>query len=414
MPSGVLSLYPPSEMFCKHERGSAPTARLRSHLAATLLTVLLFGAGCRDAVSPDSVAGTPSGQFRTFTHNDSLAHGYLAPRRAQHSMVPTRAALNLSASEAMSVESVTPGYSISADQSQKITINLAGPVGTLSVIGNGAIECSGNYGQLIAYDANGNMLAASPLELIDPADCSPPWLPDNITHGAKGTVTVPVGIIAKVEITPFNPLYLPNGFSASQTYEVTLAEGTSAPCDSTGDPILDAPNIVPSLVNALKQSNPDATPGTGAKKEQAGAIFRRPDGTYFTFAAVDPNATECHVSLNTISPTPPASEPGAMLVAVYHTHPSGTNEKTYGCNPIEGKPQAQTLNDGLPVPRAAPNAQGGGSPGDWQAANQGFPHYTINKDGFLWRLDPNVPDQDRRKNPNKWNWKKAPPGCLKK
>ena len=401
-------------MFCKLERVGAPAAPLRSILAATLLTGLLFSAGCRDAVSPDSIADSPSTGFRTFTRNDSLAHGYLAPRRALRSIVPTRAALELSASEAMGVASVTPGYSVGAIQPQAITIGLVGPVGSLSVIGNGAIECSGNYGQLIAYDANGNMLAAAPLELIDPTDCSPPWLPDNITYGAKGTVTVAVGIIARVEITPFSPLYLPGGYNAIQTYDVTLAEGTVAPCDSTGDPILDASNIVPSLQNALKQSNPDATPGSGVKKEQGGAIFKRPDGTYFTFAALDPNATECHFDLTKISLTPPVSDSGAILVAVYHTHPSGTNEPTYGCTPVKGKPQAQTRNDGLPVPKAAPNTNGGGSPDDWGAANQGFPQYVINKDGYLWRLDPGVAESDRRRNTNKWNWKKAPPGCLKK
>lgn len=401
-------------MFCKHERAGAATAPLRSILAATLLTGLLFSAGCRDAVRPDNIADSPNTGYRTFTHNDSLAHGLLAPRRALRSVVPTRAALEVSPSEAMSVASVTPGYSMGAIQPQAITINLTGPVGQLSVVGNGAIECSGNYGQLIAYDANGNMLASAPLELIDPTDCSPPWLPDNITYGAKGTVTVPVGIIARVVITPFSPLYLPGGYNAIQTYDVSLAEGTVAPCDSTGDPILDAPNIVPSLQNALKQSNPDATPGTGAKKEQAGAIFRRPDGTYFTFAALDPNATECHFDFTKISLAPPVADSGAILVGIYHTHPSGTNEKTYGCRPIDGKPQAQTLNDGLPVPRARPNTNGGGSPADWDAANQVSPQYVINKDGFLWRLDPNVPERDRRKNPNKWNWKKAPPGCLKR
>ena len=88
-------------------------------------------------------------------------------------------------------------------------------------------------------------------------------------------------------------------------------------------------------------------------------------------------------------------------MAVYHTDPSGTNEPTYGCSSKGGKPQAQTLNDGLPVPKALPNSNGGGSPSDWGAANQGFPPYVINKDGFLWRLDPDVPEQDRRKNRNK-------------
>lgn len=179
-------------MFCKHERAGAATVLLRSILAAALLTGLLLSVGCRDTVSPDSLADSPSNGFRIFTHDDSLAHGYLGARRALRSIVPTIAALEVSTSEAMSVASVTPGYSMGATQPQTITIDLAGPVGELSVVGNGAIECSGNYGQLIAYDANGNMLAAAPLELIDPTDCSPPWLPDNITYGAKGTVTVPV------------------------------------------------------------------------------------------------------------------------------------------------------------------------------------------------------------------------------
>ena len=86
-------------------------------------------------------------------------------------------------------------------------------------------------------------------------------------------------------------------------------------------------------------------------------------------------------------------------MGTYHTHPSSTNEPTYGCPGF-----SQVPGDGLPVPKADPNSPvaGGGSTDDWNMTNQGFPVYSITKTGRIYRLDPNTPVADRGKNPNKW------------
>ena len=185
-----------------------------------------------------------------------------------------------------------------------------------------------------------------------------------------------------------------------------------ASCPPVGDARLDSPAVVKGLTDALANSNPNATPGTGMKHEQGGAIFRRPDGTYFTVPAIDPSATECHFDPLTISAAPPANEPGALLEAIYHAHPSSKGEDTYGCLSKKGVHMAQHLGDHLPIPTSNPDNNGGGSDSDWDVANQGFPSYTINKDGHIWRLDPNVPTANRASNTNKFDWKNATPGCV--
>ena len=68
----------------------------------------------------------------------------------------------------------------------------------------GVVLCSGTFGELIGYDSLGNEIARTDLELVDPSDCSPPQLPDDVSYGAQGTLVVPR--IKSFKITIMNPL----------------------------------------------------------------------------------------------------------------------------------------------------------------------------------------------------------------
>jgi hypothetical protein len=394
------------------DRDGPAVATSRRLRVAALVTTLAVAAGCTDAGGPEQLVA-PARTFRGLTHSDSIARGYFAPRPGLRTLLPGTRSAELTETSP-TIVSVSPSNFQGASQPGTITITLTGNVGSLTVVGSGAIQCSGSYGTLIAYDANGAQLASSPLQLIDPADCSPAENPDNVTYGAQGTVSVAFGIIAKVELTPMSPLtfdVLGSPGRASQTYDISVGPGTPLQCVPTGDPILDEPGIVSDFVSALNASNPNATPGTGVKHESGGGIFQRADGTYYTVPAVDPGATECHFDPLKISQTPPAGETG-MLVGIYHTHPSALGEDVYGCTG-KGVKQAQTKGDGLPVPTAAPDTNGGGSDADWDGTF-GFASYTINKDGSIWKLDGSVAKKDRSKNTNRYDFKNAAPGCVKK
>jgi PKD repeat protein len=122
------------------------------------------------------------------------------------------------------VVSVTPGWFQGASQRQPISAVLSGSVNSVTVSGSGAILCSGTFGTLVTYDANGAVLASAPLTLIYQPDCGS----DDVTFGATATVTVTQGIIASFKILPMSPFEFQvngvNGGRASATYSVTLGE----------------------------------------------------------------------------------------------------------------------------------------------------------------------------------------------
>jgi hypothetical protein len=106
----------------------------------------------------------------------------------------------------------------------------------VTVIGTGAILCNGSYGSLIGYDSVGTVLGQTALTLTDPADCSPPEWPDNLTYGARATLAITTGTIARFEITPMSPLsgdvwdppnqvFIPGFFG--QTYSISVGGGTA-------------------------------------------------------------------------------------------------------------------------------------------------------------------------------------------
>jgi len=167
---------------------------------------------------------------------------------------------------------------------------------------------------------------------------------------------------------------------------------------------MDNPAIRQAFEDAMVASNPDSIPGTGKRKETGGIIWRMPDGSLRATLVNDPNATECRVKpftqMDSVKP-----DPQAIAIASYHTHPQYDGEDIYGCAPTPtGQQLAQTLGDNRFVPWATPNDPnaGGGSGGDWGSTGSEHPAYVITKDNYVYRLDPNVPVADRKKNKNKF------------
>lgn len=223
------------------------------------------------------------------------------------------------------------------------------------------------------------------------------------------------------EATGYQPDYFVSG-SQTMTVKVVAPDDNcppngDAPLDPSGSAPLDTREVTDTLLKALTLSNPNATPGTGVKKEVGGIIWQRVggDGTFFAQIVTDPllvTATECSWI---ISGQPPAPEPMAHPVAIFHTHPSSTGEDIYECvaQPNQ-QPLAQYLGDAKPVPKATPDLNGGGSPDDWNAANT-WPQYIINKDGRIYRLDAGTPLNQQKNNLNRWEWKKPKvAGCVTK
>ncbi len=87
------------------------------------------------------------------------------------------------------------------EQFEPVTITFSAPAATVTIVGDGAISCTGTYGTLIGYDANDVERSRADMALIDPADCGE----DDITFGARATVSSPWGI-ARVEILPMTPM----------------------------------------------------------------------------------------------------------------------------------------------------------------------------------------------------------------
>lgn len=184
-------------------------------------------------------------------------------------------------------------------------------------------------------------------------------------------------------------------------YDVSFVADTI--CPPVGDSLLDAPAVNHGLKDALRNSNPDATPGTGQKKEIGGYIWKALDGRYYTQEVADPTATECTYN---IQPLPVAPESGSSAVGKFHTHPSAPGEAAYGC-----LGWAQTPDDGLPPAKADPDRpkSGGGSDDDWAATSDTYPVYVITKTNRVYKLDQQYAN-NRPKNPLKWELDSYP-GC---
>lgn len=254
---------------------------------------------------------------------------------------------------------------------------------------------SGNM--MVAYDSTGAQIGSVSFAFTGMPGDNVPDLETIIAHG-----------IRRIDLIPAAADYV--------SYDVSF----SIPeCPSTGDTVLNTKGVRDSLTAAFNRSNPNAPPGTGARMEHEGVVWQMPDGS---FLAVDyPGltvGTECGAIFSS-QPSPPVS--GAVKVAEFHTHPSSGNEPLYACPNLPAMPgvpkppyHAQFAGDSGIVDNPVGDANGGGSPQDWMNA---FLHntteYIVNKDGSVWRLDPNTLIFDRAKNPNQWHWQNpSVPGCF--
>jgi hypothetical protein len=178
------------------------------------LLVFITVVACDDSRRSGPVA-IPAAH-RSITLQDSINRGLVRP----HGSVAVSVGANATASltDPVSIVSLTPSNHLGFDQTQTIVGITSGPVQTVTVVGSGAIYCSGEYGTLIGYDSSGTILGQTALSLIDESDCSPPDWPDNVTFGAKATLTVAAGTIMKFEITPMSPLVGPVWDPLNQVY----------------------------------------------------------------------------------------------------------------------------------------------------------------------------------------------------
>ena len=200
-------------------------APLRSRAGFGLLFVAAVAlSGCNDSSGRLDNPLRPAGARRGLTRADSIARGIIGSSRDKTKSAGLESRTT-SSDPTVSLVSLTPGSFQGYDQPETIVGIVSGPVVSVTVRGQGAIKCTGTYGTIIGYDANGVELGRQDLSLIDPSDCSPPDNPDDVTYGAQGTLTVTTGIIAKFEITPMSPLEFPvfdQTGHASATYTIGL------------------------------------------------------------------------------------------------------------------------------------------------------------------------------------------------
>lgn len=249
--------------------------------------------------------------------------------------------------------------------------------------------------QAIAYDSTGTAIGS----ISFPFSGQP-----GVNHPSE--MTLARRMIRRIDLIPADTDYV--------AYDLSFELDS---CPALQDSVLNTAQVQNALKQALSQSNPDSVPGTGKISEHGGAIYKMADGSIQAFQITDPTivfANECTWYFL----KPPPAVPGSLYAfATFHTHPAVTGQDVYGCPTNAGQtPTAQTLGDGKLVPQADPDAGGGGSPSDWGFVNsEGMSNYVINQIGHIWRLDPNVPPNQRNSNTNEWQWKKpTTPGCVSK
>lgn len=184
-------------------------------------------------------------------------------------------------------------------------------------------------------------------------------------------------------------------------------------CNTTGDPILDSPDVRDSLKAAMERSNPDSTPESMHRREAGGLIFQHTDsvGTTSFYFKEAPSYLEQTACTNSWGPFS-GNAPGDLPVASFHTHPNAPRDKLFGCR----EPGAQQFPGGPGRPRTAGDARktGGGSDPDWNMTDHDswkIPSYVMTKTGLISRLDPGTDPRLRKKNKNMWYWKNNPKAC---
>lgn len=186
---------------------------------------------------------------------------------------------------------------------------------------------------------------------------------------------------------------------------------TVIPCP-TKDPIIDDQGIRKALFSLMQKSGPDLDPGAGIppgdsvglKRERAGDIYRKLDGTYYFVEDTLLFSTEC---FGIRAPTS-RHEASDTLVAEVHTHPTSAYLSIYGCRPVNGTLSKRWPGDSSRVNRGKEpdRSNGGGSDFDWARAlsTDGVDQYVLNADGEVWRLSHNTPVNQTTRNTRLGRW----------
>jgi hypothetical protein len=311
----------------------------RARVAAFIVAAWMATACSESPTHP--VQLSPARSSRGLTHDDSVARGVFAPSMNRLSASPAPL-LDAISDGSAAIASVTPGWFQGASQPGTISATVTGNVNSVTVVGRGAILCSGNYGDLIGYDADGLELGRTSLQLIDASDCSPPDNPDDVTFGAQATLTVTSGLIARFEITPMSPLNFPvlgnPGGRASQTYTATLGVKD---CDlfkdpsSVTDPLLKDPDVqkmLKGLADATKWDKP-----IEAQAEVGAWIMRNPSGQtelvpWPPVPGLVPNQCLSTYDENVLNGL---IQRGYKVLAEVHTHPNVTSGIMYDQNGVK-------------------------------------------------------------------------------
>lgn len=170
----------------------------------------------------------------------------------------------------------------------------------------------------------------------------------------------------------------------------------------TNDGVLDNPAIRQALKDALTASGAfNSDPA--ARRENAGWIYQRPDGTY-DVRTTSPSPTNPATPCSS-TPGGPQPQAGETVVAPFHTHPFSDGDILPG---VDGCGRDRRLTYAYDSDRG-----GGGSPEDWEfiktpLGDRYLPMYIIDKEE-VFRLDPNTSQRDRRRNPNRFRW--TNPSC---
>jgi hypothetical protein len=198
----------------------------------------------------------------------------------------------------------------------------------------------------------------------------------------------------------------------------------------TGDPVLDDPGIRRALKDLMMKSNPDVDNGAGiapgdsigSKRERAGDIFRRPDGTYYFVEDTLLWSTECFGKRSAVDLRKNLAD---VKVGDVHTHPADALLEVYGCPPRNGMPVKRG-----PWDTSRPSASrkrdaelGGGSFEDWirlarlpgnknpdpdgPPVTPSVDGYVLNAEGEVWKLPKELLDFQTSlpSNPNHWRWR---------
>jgi hypothetical protein len=269
--------------------------RAHAHSIVPTRLLLVLIAACSDSRRSDPVSLTHGVQ--TVTWQDSINRGLVRARPDAAAAVGVEVG-----SAAASIVSLTPSNRIGFDQPSTIVGIPSGPLWKVVVTGSGAVECSGNYGTLIGYDATGAVVGTAPLSEIDVSDCSPPERPDNVTYGLTATLIVTPGTIVKFEISPFSPLsgpvlepdngtYVPGNFY--QNYDIVIG------------------GVVPRI-------SVICTPATITRAAAVSCVASATGGTLaitgWTFTATDPLVGNVTVSRTSATWAGPAVASGAVTV----------------------------------------------------------------------------------------------------